>query len=522
MMKTVLGLDFGSHSIKAVELRQTLRGIEPVQLRAHPLAAPDVPMDEQLRRFAAMHRLPMDQAICALPGDRVTSRRLQFPFRDRKKLQAAVPFEIEAQTPFDLGEVVVDWVVVDGDRHRSAVQAVLVQRDEVAAYLQKLSEWGCSPRTLEAEGLVLGNLASLFDLSGTRLLVDLGHRKSTFCLLLDGRPVAARTVTLGGAAITEAIAKDRNLSSEDAERMKCEDGIFHLGFESASPGALAVLDRLAREIVRTLESLEPVLGGPAETQVASLVLFGGTARLHRLEEYLTERTGIAAGRLTPPPEADGAALVASGDPLLFAPALALALRGTAEARSRLDFRRDEFAYRTDLRRFFGPELRATALLIGGVLLLGAGQAATSIGIQSHRADRLHAELQALYTSAFPGQAPPERPVVAMRQALTEAQERADFLGVYGNGSALDLLAELSQRIPSDVPVRFEEITIDGRVIRIKVSAEGFDATDKLERVIAASPPFTSAKAGESSTDRRTGRIEFDLTISLIEDGGGAT
>jgi general secretion pathway protein L len=477
-------------------------------------------MEEQLRRFAAMHRLPLDQAICALPGDRITSRRLEFPFRDRKKLQAAVPFEIEAQTPFDIDEVVVDWQVVDGDRHHASVQAVLVQRDEVSAFLGKLGEWGCAPRTLEAEGLVLGNLASIFDLPGTRLLIDLGHRKSTFCLLVDGHPVAARTITLGGAALTEAIAKDRNLGLEDAERVKCEDGIFHLGFDSASPAALIVLDRLSREIVRTLESLEPVLGGPAEAQVASLVLFGGTARLHRLDEYLAERTGIPAARLAPPPEAQGASLVASGDPLLFAPALALALRGTAEARSRLDFRRDEFAYRTDLRQFFGPELRGTALLLGGVLLLGAAQAATSIGIQSSQADQLYAQIQGLYTSAFPDQAPPDRPVMAMRRALTEARERADFLGIYGNGSALDLLAELSRRIPQDLPVRFEEITIDRRVIRIKVSAEGFDATDRLERLIAASAPFTSAKAGESSTDRRTGRIEFDLIISLDDRGEG--
>ncbi|MGH0034844.1 MAG: type II secretion system protein GspL [Myxococcota bacterium] len=521
MMKTVLGLDFGSHSVKAVELRQTLRGVEPVQLRVHPLAAPDADMEEQLRRFAAMHRLPFEQAICALPGDRITSRRLEFPFRDRKKLQAAVPFELEAQTPFDSEDVVVDWTVLEGDRHHASVQAVLVQREEVSAYLEKLQSWGCSPRTLEAEGLVLGNLAAIFDLPGTRLLVDLGHRKTTFCLLMDGRPVAARTITLGGAALTEAVAKDRNLPLDEAERVKCEDGVFHLGFDSASPASLAVLDRLARETVRTLESLEPVLGGPAEAQVASLVLFGGTARLHRIDEYLAERTGIPTARLAPPPEAEGASLVAGGDPLLFAPALALALRGTGEARSRLEFRRDEFAYRTDLRRFFGPQLRATALLLTAVLVLLGARVVTSVGLESRRADQLYAQLQGLYTGAFPDQPAPDRPVMAMRRALTDARERADFLGIYGNGSALDLLAELSRRVPPDLPVRFEEITIDRNVIRIKVSAEGFEATDRLERVIAASPPFTSAKAGESSTDRRSGRIEFDLIISLDEGGEGA-
>jgi general secretion pathway protein L len=211
--------------------------------------------------------------------------------------------------------------------------------------------------------------------------------------------------------------------------------------------------------------------------------------------------------------------VAGGDPVLFAPALALALRGTGDARSRLDFRQNEFAYRTDLSQLFSPQLRGTAMLLAGVLVLAAGQTATSIALESRRGDRLHSELQAMYTAAFPEESPPEKPVMAMRQAVEAARERADFLGIYGNGSALDLLAELSRRIPEDLPVRFEEVTIDGRVIRIAVSSEDFDAADLLEKAVAASPPFTSAKAGEISTDRRSGRREFDLTISL-DNGGG--
>ena len=43
IMKNVLGLDLGSHSIKGVELRQTLRGLEPVQLRLHPRVDADAP-----------------------------------------------------------------------------------------------------------------------------------------------------------------------------------------------------------------------------------------------------------------------------------------------------------------------------------------------------------------------------------------------------------------------------------------------------------------------------------------------
>ena len=124
-MKSVLGLDLGSHTIKAVELRQTLRGLEPVQMRVHPRAAPDAPLPELLRRFVRMHQLPTDTIVAAIPGDRVSVRRMEFPFRDRRRLAAAVPFEVEGETPFDLDDVFVDWELIGGDRNHSELAVCL-------------------------------------------------------------------------------------------------------------------------------------------------------------------------------------------------------------------------------------------------------------------------------------------------------------------------------------------------------------------------------------------------------------
>jgi general secretion pathway protein L len=516
IMKNVLGLDLGSHSIKGVELRQTLRGLEPVQLRLHPRVDADAPLDEVLRRFLRLHHLPTEHVVTAIPGDRLSSRRLQFPFRDRKKLNQAVPFEVEGEIPFDIEDVLVDWELVGGERSQATVNACIAQRKHVSELLLQLRGANCEPRILEAEGFLLSNLTALFDLPGTRLLADLGHRKTTLCLLMDGKAVATRTLPIGGLHLTKAIAADRDWNSEDAERAKCEDGIFHLGFESAAPGALAVMDRLAREIVRTLESLEATLGGSPVSQVAAITLMGGTAKLHRIDEYLSERTGIATAKLALPPEGENQALVAGGDPVLFAPAIALALRGTARAVTRMNFRQHEFAYRTDLRQIFGRDLRQTAAMAAGAVVLMAASTTTSIVLDSRRAGRLDSQVAQLYTEVFPDQPTPSNPVAAMRDAGIEARDRADFLGVYGgNRSALDLMAELSRRVPTDLEVKFEEVSIDRRVIRIKVFAKSFEAADRLTQRLAATEPFELAKVdGEITTSRKRQGKEFTVTIPL--------
>jgi general secretion pathway protein L len=518
IMKNVLGLDIGSHAIKAVELRQTLRGLEPAQLRMHPRA--EAELDELLRHFVRMHSLPTDHVACSIAGDRVASHLLEFPFRDRKKLTLAVPFEVEGQIPFNIEDVVVDWEVVGGDKTRSWVAATIAQRKHVSQLLTELGRAGCEPRILEAEGLVLGNLASLYDLPGTRLLVDLGHRKTTLCLLVDERPVAARTIPVAGHALTQAIARDRGFTPEQAEQSKCEEGIFQAGFESTSPGAVEVLDRIAREILRSLESLERVLGGSPESRVAAVTLFGGSSKLHRIDEYLSERIGIASERLTLPGDDQGAALVAGGDPLLFAPATALALRATAQTRTRMNFRQQEFAYRTDLRRYLGRDLRGTAALAACAGLLMLTSAAASISLDSRRAKQLEMQALDVYGRAFPGQQAPENPVAAMSTASRQARERAEFLGVYGgNRSALDLLSELSQRVPEDLKVKFEEVSIDRRLIRVRVFGESYETADRLVSELAREAPFDSAKVdGDVKSDKRGGVI-FHVSIALELPGG---
>ena len=87
--------------------------------------------------------------------------------------------------------MLVDWEIIGGDRSHADVAVTVATRAEVSELLNLLREAGCEPRTLEAEGLVLSHLANLFDLPGTQLLIDLGHLKTTCCLISEGRPVAA-------------------------------------------------------------------------------------------------------------------------------------------------------------------------------------------------------------------------------------------------------------------------------------------------------------------------------------------
>ncbi|MFT5444268.1 MAG: general secretion pathway protein L, partial [Myxococcota bacterium] len=510
-------LDIGSHSIKAVELGQTMRGPQPGQMRLHPCPESQDDLPETLQRLVSLHHLGVENVIAAIPGDRISLRTLKFPFRDAKKLAAAVPFAVDAEVPFELGDVVIDWAQTGGAAGKSEILAALTRREEVSTRLALWDEAGIKPRVLEAEGLVLGNLTSVFDLTGNRLLLDIGHKKTTMCLLIDGKAVNARTVPVGGLGLTRAVAEARGVSLDDAEQIKCSEGVA--GPDGVTlPSAAKILDRIAREVVRFIESNQGHAGASDEASaVGEITMMGGTSKLGGIADLLYEQTGIGAYPLGDPIEGEHAEIVAGGDPVLFAAAIALALRGSSLAQTQLNFCQHEFAYRTNIFQFFTGDLRPTVILAGIAASLAFLSFGTSVLLESSRANLLEERARQLYSEVAPGGAA-DNPVPALSQALREAQDRADFLGIYGTDlSAVDLLAELSRRIPEDVKVSFEDINIDRRVIKIKVLGESYQSADRLKSMLARTAPFGNAEVDKVKTTRDGGKT-FNLTLDLVTEG----
>jgi general secretion pathway protein L len=514
ILKKILGIDPGSHTIKVVQLQQGFRGLETEQVRAQPRGDGEQTLPELVAGLIEVHQLATEHVVTALRGDRVSVRRLALPFGSDRKLAQAVPFEIEDQLPLDLADVLVDWEVVRRERTRAEVVAAVAPKTAVSELIDTLHDAGCDPSVVEAEGLALANLTAAFDLPGNRVLVDLGHSRTTFCILAEGRPLMARSIDTAGRAITEALAQDRGLDLEEAERVKCEEGVIDPGLQSPLPKVAAAIDRIASEIVRLVASLETALEG-AVTQVT---LMGGTAQLDRIDELIEERSGLPTARIGLPRETDGLGLVAGGSPVLFAPTIALALRGTTRATTGINFRQDELARRVDLSRYlrgFGW----TGRLAAGVAALAVLNFATGTALESRQARQSERQIDALYEEAFPGQPVPDDPLGALRKAAREAHERAEFLGVYrGNLSALDLLAEISRRVPADLEVVFEELNIDRQTIRLRVFSKSFEAADRLGAELAKFGPFADARIGAIESDKRSGGKKFNVTISLAPAG----
>src|SRR5205085_2250402 len=129
---------------------------------------------------------------------------------------------------------------------------------------------------------------------GAKVVVNVGHDRSTFAVS-DGRVCEfTRVLSWGGQSLSVAIARALDLTPSEAHPIKHAlslvaqsteppDGITHESLGTAREAVLRELQAFARELVSSLRFYQ---NQPGSLGIGELVLTGGTAHLPGLAEEL--------------------------------------------------------------------------------------------------------------------------------------------------------------------------------------------------------------------------------------------
>lgn len=512
--RSVLGLDVGSYSVKAVELRAGFREFELVRGVEAPMPGDAVPEEREaaLFDFVRGHQLPLENVIAAMPSDAVTQRHLRLPFSDARRVTRALPFEIEGELPVGLDDLVLVSEQLPGSPDQTDVLVIACPREAIRSRLNTLRLAGIEPRILEAEGAVLANLAGPAGLAGAgQLMLDIGHSKTTLCLLVDDHPVLLRALPIGGAHLERALAGD----SEPGSTSVLEGGLFEEASTRArTPAVGAILDRLAREVLRSIQSavadpLHPIAPG-------RVILTGGTARAERLDHYLEERLGLPCSRLRIDPGTTGLSPLSEAGAATFAHAAALALRGAPTARvTRINFRQAELSYRQDWSQLRQGLWRSAALAILAYALW-IGSLGAELVVTRGRAEALQSQIASLLVQAFPG-ASTDAPFEELQRRASASRALADHLGVTRSGlSSLEVLLAISKQVPRDLSVVLRELSIEPRAIRARGVVRDFESAGRLRSQLQKLEWAREVRVSEVVSEGRSGAKTFELTIPLEE------
>jgi general secretion pathway protein L len=540
MAQRILGVDLGAWAVKAVLLESTYHGFAVLEHGGEVLPPPEEGKTLLSRQVAALQQLieardwKFAEVMLALPGAGMSSSVVTLPFTDLRRIEQTLSFEVEEQIPFPLDEVAWDWQVLGSREGKTDLHVGLVRRDDLAGLLAAVAPLGIDPRavippapvyaaliTSRVVGLLPGTevdeVTGVIETTpGAEVIVDLGQERTSICVVFGGTCEQARTFPFGAVQLARAIARELACPEERAHALlsavargqPLEPDLQKLGADPRAADALRrVLSGLVRELRATLRTWRTRVG---PHRVARVLLAGELARLPGLAELLAPEVD---GPVQPLLLEGPAATIPAEDAPTYGLALALALRGHQGSHApRLNLRRGPLAYTRDFEHVKGKVIRlavAAALLVV-LALASAGMKMFALARQGALLDKALCDAeQKLVGKCFDN----------YLEAESVLKGKGPGGAALPKASAVDLLAELSERVPRDVEVKFEKMD----VTRDKLHLEGATATaenvDRLVSALKTSRCFGDAKSG-ATRKRGDGKFEFsiDSGLTCLESG----
>ena len=340
--KALIGLDIGSSSIKAVELKRVGKEIEVSNL-AIDLLPPEIVVDgaivdpghvsNSIERIFAEKKINSKQVATSVSGHSVIVKKLVLQPMTDEELEDAIQSEAAQNIPFDILEVNLDYQVLEApaDSPTMDVLLVAVKKDKILNYTNVITVANRTPMVVDIDAFALQNAYEYnYDPEDdmTVALLNLGASVMNISITRGRTPLFTRDVSVGGNQYTDSLQKELDLGYGDAENVKMGIHVAGISEDARVPILKSVSEIIVLEIQKTFDFFRATAGG---VQIQKLYMAGGSAKVHGLSDILKQELGIPVEELNPfrkikyERSGDAAELITANSPRL-AVAVGLALR----------------------------------------------------------------------------------------------------------------------------------------------------------------------------------------------------
>lgn len=456
----------------------------------------------------------VDRVVTNIPYNLYACRLLTFPFSDRKKINAAAPFQIEDEVPFDLEKCIVSNQIFPnpGGTETQALVSVAQISDLQNFVTSLVNATAIDPDVLTTtQSSTYAFLERSNQVFGGKAIaiINLGHRASSINIYKDCVPVLNRTSMVGGLNLTEAIAKQYNIGLAEAELAKLQSGFL------APPGIDQTNEQRAFSDLISLV-LEPVFHDFYQAlmayfsryreRVTQIYVTGGTALLPGTCDYLAARWQLPVHPLKVTSLLPNISIhpTASTD-LVLSQAVFLGL-SQVEGRSKETqnfrigaLRRQGAGFNINLKAIEQPLKVFAAVYLFALLAMGLQYflLKNQVAKKDIRRDAAirrvfgagikAAQLYQLKNNPEKIRRDAKAKVDDLRGQLAGAAEDPAF-------SPLSVLKEMSQAIPSSTAVKLQKLDMTPQSMRVRLEA---DSPANIDKAVAA---LKSLKAAATASE----------------------
>jgi type IV pilus assembly protein PilM len=287
-----VGLDIGSSAVRAAEIhvgkdgRRGLRHYAQVGLPAGYVVDGEinnpVGVAAALRRLWAEGGFSTTEVILGVSGPRVFVRQADVPAMPLEDLRSSLKFDAQELVPIQMDDATFDFSLLQepttdgGGKSTQRILLVAAHRELLRNYSVTLDQAGLKAKVMDAAPLALMRAVPQVTEDETgrvEVIVSLGAELTTIAVRENGVPRFIRTLTLGGAKLTERVANTLHVEMAVAERLKRGPAVSDHPIYSQTRRAVGAEVRdLAEEIRATVDFF---LSQAGEAEVERILVTGG-------------------------------------------------------------------------------------------------------------------------------------------------------------------------------------------------------------------------------------------------------
>ncbi|NOR14255.1 MAG: type IV pilus assembly protein PilM [Candidatus Aminicenantes bacterium] len=316
--KDLIGLDIGSYSIKAVELKSKKKDGEDAyelkkigyELLPHDAIVEGTIIDsaavvETIKMVFDENKISNKNVAISISGNSVIIKKISLPAMESEELAESIIWEAKHNIPYPYEETNVDYAILtppdDAEGKNLDILLVAAKKDKIANYSNVIHQARKNLEAIEVDVFALQNAMEVnypeIVHSKTFAIVNLGANITNVIIIEKAVPQLFRDLSLGGSFFTENLSKDLNISFDDAEKL-----LKGLPVQNVQPEQLQTVlnmnaQNLMEEIEKTFSFYEA--GEQSEKKIEFIFLSGGLSKLKELQISFEQKFNIKTESLNP-------------------------------------------------------------------------------------------------------------------------------------------------------------------------------------------------------------------------------
>jgi type IV pilus assembly protein PilM len=226
----------------------------------------------------------------SLPEEQVYLFNLKLEKKGLENVREGIELSLEEYIPIPAQDAIFDYELLNEDENNLKLQVAAIPKNVIEEYLAVFKNSMISAESFELEAQAISRAVIKKGDLGTYMIVDFGKKRTGIFIISGGVVIFTSTLDVGGAMITNMIAKNFKISFEEAEKKKKECRLRRTAtnteiFSVLLNGVSILRDEIVKHFIywHTHKDEENKDRPP----IKKVILCGGDSNLTGLAEYFS-------------------------------------------------------------------------------------------------------------------------------------------------------------------------------------------------------------------------------------------